>query len=81
MHTPSVYFYHPSGAAHFFNPQVLKEALSKVLVPCYPMVGWLWRDEDSCTEVSRYAESILFVEANTNLVINDFGDFAHTLKL
>lgn len=81
MHTPSVYFYRPSGAANFFDPQVMKEALSKVLVPFYPMAGRLRRDEDGRIEIDCNAEGVLFVEADTGSVIDDFGDFAPTLEL
>ncbi|CAB4303518.1 unnamed protein product [Prunus armeniaca] len=39
FHTSSVYFYRPSGELNFFDQRVLKQALSKVLVPFYPMAG------------------------------------------
>uniref|UniRef100_A0A7N0TI89 Shikimate O-hydroxycinnamoyltransferase n=1 Tax=Kalanchoe fedtschenkoi TaxID=63787 RepID=A0A7N0TI89_KALFE len=81
MHTPSVYFYRPTGSHSFFDPQVLKEALSKVLVPFYPMAGRLKRDEDGRIEIECNGEGVLFVEADTNSVIDDFGDFAPTLEL
>ncbi|PPD78240.1 hypothetical protein GOBAR_DD24818 [Gossypium barbadense] len=81
FHTPSVYFYRPNGAANFFNPQVMKEALSKALVPFYPMAGRLKRDEDGRIEIDCNGEGVLFVEAETNSVIDDFGDFAPTLEL
>lgn len=81
FHTPSVYFYRPNGAANFFDPQVMKEALSKALVPFYPMAGRLKRDEDGRIEIDCNGEGVLFVEAETNSVIDDFGDFAPTLEL
>ncbi|KAK8581326.1 hypothetical protein V6N12_071555 [Hibiscus sabdariffa] len=81
FHTPSVYFYRPTGAANFFEPQVMKEALSKALVPFYPMAGRLKRDEDGRIEIDCNAEGVLFVEAETTSVIDDFGDFAPTLEL
>lgn len=82
FHTPSVYFYRPTtGAPDFFNARVLKEALSKVLVPFYPMAGRLKRDEDGRIEIDCNAEGVLFVEAETDSAIDDFGDFAPTLEL
>ncbi|KAF6172799.1 hypothetical protein GIB67_034651 [Kingdonia uniflora] len=81
MHTPSVYFYRPNGSSNFFDARVLKEALSKVLVPFYPMAGRLKRDEDSRVEIDCNGEGVLFVEVETGSVIDDFGDFAPTLEL
>ncbi|EOY26097.1 hypothetical protein QQP08_019128 [Theobroma cacao] len=81
FHTPSVYFYRPTGASNFFDPQVMKEALSKALVPFYPMGGRLKRDEDGRIEIDCNGEGVLLVEAETNSVIDDFGDFAPTLEL
>ncbi|KAK4269516.1 hypothetical protein QN277_022663 [Acacia crassicarpa] len=89
FHTPSVYFYRPTmasaaagaAASSFFDSKVLKEALSKVLVPFYPMAGRLRRDDDGRVEIDCNGEGVLFVEAETDRVIDDFGDFAPTLEL
>ncbi|KAL5574432.1 hypothetical protein UlMin_016131 [Ulmus minor] len=84
MHTPSVYFYRrPSGggAANFFDAAVLKKALSKILVPFYPVAGRLRRDDRGRIEIDCNAEGVLFVEAETDAVIDDFGDFAPTPEL
>ena len=81
FHTPSVYFYRPTGASNFFDAKVLKEALSKALVPFYPMAGRLRRDEDGRIEIDCNGEGVLFVEAETASVVADFGDFAPTLEL
>ncbi|KAF7814541.1 shikimate O-hydroxycinnamoyltransferase-like [Senna tora] len=81
FHTPSVYFYRPTGASDFFDAEVLKEALSKALVPFYPMAGRLRRDDDGRVEIDCNGEGVLFVEAETTGVIDDFGDFAPTLEL
>lgn len=81
MHTPSVYFYRPTGAADFFDSGVLKEALSRALVLFYPMAGRLKRDEDGRIEIDCNAEGVLFVEAETSSVVDDFGDFAPTMEL
>ncbi|GKA47705.1 shikimate O-hydroxycinnamoyltransferase-like protein [Tanacetum coccineum] len=81
FHTPSVYFYRPNGASNFFDAKVMKDALSKVLVPFYPMGGRLKRDEDGRIEIDCQGQGVLFVEAESDGVINDFGDFAPTLEL
>ena len=81
MHTPSVYFYRPNGATNFFDAQILKEALSKALVPFYPMAGRLKRDEDGRIEIDCNGNGVLFVEAVTDANIDDFGDFAPTMEL
>lgn len=81
MHTPSVYFYRPNGSSSFFDAKVMKEALSRVLVPFYPMAGRLRRDEDGRIEINCNGEGVLFVEAETGSVVEDFGDFAPSLEL
>ncbi|XP_051116316.1 shikimate O-hydroxycinnamoyltransferase [Andrographis paniculata] len=81
FHTPSVYFYRPTGAENFFDAAVLKAALSRALVPFYPMGGRLKRDEDGRIEIDCNGEGVLFVEAESDGTIDDFGDFAPTLEL
>ncbi|KAI8544166.1 hypothetical protein RHMOL_Rhmol08G0274800 [Rhododendron molle] len=81
FHTPSVYFYRPNGSPNFFDAELLKSALSRVLVPFYPMAGRLARDEDGRIEIDCNAEGVLFVVADTGAAVDDFGDFAPTLEL
>lgn len=83
FHTPSVYFYRPTtvGTSGFFDAKVLREALSKVLVPFYPMAGRLRRDDDGRVDIDCNGEGVLFVEAETDKIIDDFGDFTPTLEL
>ncbi|KAA8540557.1 hypothetical protein F0562_024524 [Nyssa sinensis] len=81
FHTPSVYFYRPTGSSNFFDSQVLKDALSRALVPFYPMAGRLVKDEDGRIEIDCNGEGVLLVEAETDSVVDDFGDFAPTLEL
>jgi shikimate O-hydroxycinnamoyltransferase len=84
FHTPSVYFYRPPNAAasnSFFDANIMKEALSKVLVPFYPMAARLRGDEDGRVELYCDGQGVLFVEADTAASVNDFGDFAPTLAL
>ncbi|CAN8310760.1 unnamed protein product [Cochlearia groenlandica] len=83
FHTPSVYFYRrpTGGSSNFFDPQVMKDSLSKVLVPFYPVAGRLKRDNDDRIEIDCNAAGVLFVVADTPSVIDDFVDFAPTLTL
>lgn len=81
FHTPSVYFYRPNGCDNFFDTRVLKDALARALVPFYPMAGRLRRDDDGRVEIDCNGEGVLFVEAESDGVVDDFGDFAPTLEL
>ncbi|XWS72649.1 hypothetical protein CRYUN_Cryun02cG0058400 [Craigia yunnanensis] len=81
-HVPTVYFFRPNGSSNFFDPQVLMEALSKVLVPFYPMAGRLGRDEKGRVEIICNSEGALFIEAETDSVIDDLiGDTFHSSEL
>ncbi|KAK8550520.1 hypothetical protein V6N13_119034 [Hibiscus sabdariffa] len=74
-HVPTVYFFRPNGSSDFFDIRVLKEALSKVLVPFYPMAGRLGRDENGRIEIVCNGEGTLYIEAETDCVIDDLiGD-------
>ena len=81
----TVYYYRPngSGSSTFFSMDVLKNALSKVLVPFYPIAGRLKKDthEHGRILINCNAEGALLVEAVTDSVINDFGDFAPSEEL
>nr|AFP49814.1 caffeoyl-CoA quinic acid caffeoyl transferase 4 [Coffea arabica] len=81
IHILTVYFYKPNGSANFFDTRVLKEALSNVLVSFYPMAGRLARDEEGRIEIDCNGEGVLFVEAESDSSVDDFGDFAPSLEL
>ncbi|XP_021817128.1 shikimate O-hydroxycinnamoyltransferase-like [Prunus avium] len=79
VHLFTVYFYRSSGELNFFDQRVLKQALSKVLVPFYPMAGrFKLNDQNGRGEIDCNAEGALFVVAESNSVLDDFGDFAPT---
>nr|XP_043606615.1 shikimate O-hydroxycinnamoyltransferase-like [Erigeron canadensis] len=75
-HTQTVYFYRPNGVVHkFFDAKVMKEALSKVLVAFYPIGGRFKKDEDGRIEIDCQGQGVLFVEAESDGSLDDFGDF------
>lgn len=81
-HVPTLYFYRrPDYSCNFFEGGLLKEALSKVLVPFYPLAGRLGKDKNDRIEIKCNGEGVLFIEAETSCVIDDFGDFESSLKL
>ncbi|KAG6517968.1 hydroxycinnamoyltransferase-like [Zingiber officinale] len=80
-HTLSVFIYRPDGSANFFDVAVLRDALSQVLVPFYPMAGRLARDEDGRIVIDCNGEGALFVEADAEATVDDLGDFAPTGEL
>ncbi|XP_004507047.1 shikimate O-hydroxycinnamoyltransferase-like [Cicer arietinum] len=82
MHTSSVYFYRRNDtySSNFFDAKIMKEALSKVLVTFYPMAGRFQYDKHGRAEIDCDNQGVLFVEANTDTIIDDFGDFASTLQ-
>ncbi|XVE71160.1 hypothetical protein DITRI_Ditri10aG0128100 [Diplodiscus trichospermus] len=81
FHVPLLYFYRPNASSDFFKAEVLKEALSKILVQFYPMAGRLGSDENGRLQLICNAEGVLFVEAETTCAIDDLGDFVPSLKL
>nr|BAA87043.1 N-hydroxycinnamoyl/benzoyltransferase [Ipomoea batatas]BAJ14795.1 hydroxycinnamoyl-CoA quinate hydroxycinnamoyltransferase [Ipomoea batatas] len=81
IHLLTVYFYRPNGSPNFFDSKVMKEALSNVLVSFYPMAGRLARDGEGRIEIDCNEEGVLFVEAESDACVDDFGDFTPSLEL
>lgn len=80
-HTQFVDFYQSNRAmSNFFDAEMMKEALSRVLVPFFPMGGRLNEDQDGRIEIDCQAQGVLFVEAESDGVLDDFGDFAPRLE-
>ncbi|KAJ0724387.1 putative transferase [Helianthus annuus] len=75
IHILTVYFYRPNGSSNFFDPNVMKKALADVLVPFYPMAGRLGRDESGRIVINCNGEGVLFVEAESDSCLDDFGEF------
>ncbi|KAF5788149.1 putative quinate O-hydroxycinnamoyltransferase [Helianthus annuus] len=75
IHILTVYFYRPNGSNNYFDPNVMKQALADVLVPFYPMAGRLGRDESGRIVINCNGEGALFVEAESDSCLDDFGEF------
>ncbi|PON89338.1 Transferase [Trema orientale] len=80
-HVPLIYLYRSSGVSNFFDTNVLKQALSKVLVTFYPLAGRFRLDGGGRIEIDCNDEGVLFVAAETSSVIDDFGDCAPTPEI
>lgn len=83
IHLLTVYFYKPNGISpNFFDFRIMKEALSNVLVSFYPMAGRLAKDnEKERIEINCNGEGVLFIEAEIDAFIDDFGDFIPSLEI
>ncbi|KAL8235021.1 hypothetical protein R6Q59_021121 [Mikania micrantha] len=75
IHILTVYFYRPNGSSTFFDPIAMKKALADVLVSFYPMAGRLDRDESGRIVINCNGEGALFVEAEADSSLDDFGEF------
>ncbi|XP_010667725.2 benzyl alcohol O-benzoyltransferase isoform X1 [Beta vulgaris subsp. vulgaris] len=54
--------------------RVLKEAVAKALVPYYPLAGRLRENSGRKLEVECNGEGIIFIEADADVTLEDFGD-------
>ncbi|KAK8664476.1 hypothetical protein V6N13_084265 [Hibiscus sabdariffa] len=82
FHVPTVYFYKPNGLSDFFDTDKLKEALSRTLVPFYPIAGRLGLDESGRLEITCNAQGVLFVEAEASSVMEHLiGDFSENSQM
>ena len=85
-HYPLFYISKPSStpidpSVRFMNASVLKEALRKVLADFYPVAGRFRHDHNGRLEINCNGEGVLFVEAETDAVVDDLGDFTPTPEL
>ncbi|KAJ4710284.1 Hydroxycinnamoyl-CoA shikimate/quinate hydroxycinnamoyl transferase [Melia azedarach] len=81
VHASNVFFYRSNDSFNFFDIGLLKESLSKVLVPFYPMAGRFGRDENGRIQMQCNGEGVLFEEAESSCAIDDFGDFTDISKI
>lgn len=70
-----------NGGSDFFDSGVLKRALSEVLVPFYPVAGRLGRDKNGRVEIVCNEDGVLFVEAESDCVIDELGESIQTSPL
>ncbi|KAL5701377.1 shikimate O-hydroxycinnamoyltransferase [Ranunculus cassubicifolius] len=75
-HVLCLYIYKPDGSSNFFDVGALKDGLSKVLVPFYPIAGRVNWNTHGRAEILCNGEGALFIEAETGSSLEDFGDFA-----
>ncbi|CAM6097014.1 unnamed protein product [Calypogeia fissa] len=64
------------GRLDFFDGDIVRAAIGKVLVPFFPNGGRLMRQEDGRIAIKCEGQGVLFVEADSDACIDDFGDFA-----
>lgn len=83
-HTTLIYIYHPQGnnnTPKVFDTQILKDSLSIVLVPFYPMAGRLRKNkDDGAIEIDCNAQGVLFVEVQTSLALTNFKNFNSNIE-
>ncbi|XP_021747231.1 anthranilate N-benzoyltransferase protein 2-like [Chenopodium quinoa] len=59
-----------------FDTDVFEEALSRALVPFYPLAGRLkFNDDNGRYEIDCNAKGVVFVEAESTKALADFGDY------
>ncbi|XP_027333546.1 spermidine hydroxycinnamoyl transferase [Abrus precatorius] len=78
-HVPTIYFYRPPQnwlTPHTTIPTTLKDSLSRVLVPFYPLAGRLHWIGNGRLELHCNAMGVQFIEAESSSTLNDLGDFS-----
>ncbi|XP_042001651.1 omega-hydroxypalmitate O-feruloyl transferase [Salvia splendens] len=75
LFTPTVYFYQPQGDEPVV--QILRDALTKVLVPYYPFTGRLRETKNGKLEIFFGPnQGALLVEAHSDVPFADLGDLS-----
>uniref|UniRef100_A0A803MBW2 anthranilate N-benzoyltransferase n=1 Tax=Chenopodium quinoa TaxID=63459 RepID=A0A803MBW2_CHEQI len=73
-HSKVLFVYTPPS--NFFDTNTMKEALSRALVPFYPMAGRLiLNNETGRYEIDCNAKGALFIDAESIHALVDFGDY------
>ncbi|CAK9183522.1 unnamed protein product [Ilex paraguariensis] len=70
----TIYCYRSMERGNEQSAEVIKDALSKVLVPYYPLAGRLSTCTDGKLTVDCNGEGVVFVEAEANCTIEVIGD-------
>jgi hypothetical protein len=61
--------------------QVIKEALSKALVPYYPLAGWLKESSQGQLQIECSAQGVWFVEASANCTLDTVSYFDNVMSI
>ncbi|XP_066357157.1 putrescine hydroxycinnamoyltransferase 1-like [Miscanthus floridulus] len=69
-HTPLVYLYRACSGSAAFSPDILKAALSKALVPFYPLAGRLGSDSTGRPDIHCTGDGVLFVTARADATLD-----------
>ena len=80
-HAPLIYVYRPNGDPAFFNVETLKAALSKALVPFYPIAGRLVKGQEGRFEINCTGECVMFVVARYGSSMGEFGEFVSSVEM
>ncbi|TKY54545.1 Spermidine hydroxycinnamoyl transferase [Spatholobus suberectus] len=78
-HVPIIYFYRPQQnwlSPHSTIASTLKDSLSRVLVPFYPLAGRLHWISNGRLELDCNAMGVQFAEAESSSSLEDLGDFS-----
>ncbi|XP_058775208.1 spermidine hydroxycinnamoyl transferase, partial [Vicia villosa] len=78
-HVPTIYFYHPPQDWLTSPTKIsttLKESLSKVLVPFYPLAGRLQWKENGRFDLECNSLGVQFIEAQSSLALSEFDNFS-----
>ncbi|CAD6267271.1 unnamed protein product [Miscanthus lutarioriparius] len=73
-HTPLVYLYRACSGSAAFSPDILKAALSKALIPFYPLAGRLGSDSTGRPDIHCTGDGVLFVTARTDATLDKLGN-------
>jgi benzyl alcohol O-benzoyltransferase len=77
FHIPVIQFYRYNPSMKGRDPaKVIRDALAKALVPYYPFAGRLRELQDGSRklEVECTGEGVLFIEADADVTLEQFGD-------
>lgn len=61
--------------------QVIREALSKALVPYYPLAGWLKESSQGYLQIECSAQGVWFVEASANCTLDSVSYFDNVMSI
>ncbi|XP_051220057.1 hydroxycinnamoyltransferase 4 [Lolium perenne] len=78
-YSPMIYLFRPLGVgcpADFFSADILRTALSRALVPFYPLAGRLGMAPDGRLEIDCSGQGAVFVVARSDAVLEDLEGFA-----